>query len=169
MPPPPLLRADSTRVTYCTTASFAEHGQQYDIILLRHVLEHAHYPLQLLRGLRERLTEDGILCIEVPNLHSGCARLFGKHWKNYYVPRHIYHFTANSLREIAQLAGLDAQIGRNSMPLMGNTIALLTGLDKTNVLVQAFGVLFHPFQLIVERLCKSSTCINARCQRHVDG
>jgi 2-polyprenyl-3-methyl-5-hydroxy-6-metoxy-1,4-benzoquinol methylase len=162
--PPQLLQRQGCRVNYQNHTAFAGQRQKYDLIILRHVLEHTHHPVQLMKFLSERLAPDGVVYIEVPNLDSGCAKVFGKYWKAYYVPRHIFHYTKDSLAEIVERAGLEAEVGRNETPLMGNTISILTGADKSNVLVQGLGVLLHPIQLAIEALYRSSTCINARCR-----
>ncbi len=165
--PPQHLLDEDVRVNYFNLKDFGELNQKYDLIFLRHVLEHTHHPIELLNNLAKRLNPNGILYVEVPNLHSGCAKLFGKNWNSYYVPRHIYHYTIRSLKEIVTTAGLRAEIGKNEMPLMGNTISILTGLDKSNFLVQCMGALLFPIQILIEVFYGSSTCINARC-RHVE-
>jgi 2-polyprenyl-3-methyl-5-hydroxy-6-metoxy-1,4-benzoquinol methylase len=162
--PPPLLSRPSNGVQYYSLAAFQDHEQRYDLIILRHVLEHTHHPVDLVRFLGSRLAVDGVLYIEVPNLDSGGAQVFGTKWKGFYVPRHIFHYTVASLTEIVERAGLTAEIHRNEMPLMGNTVAILTGADQSNVLVQGLGVLLHPVQLLIEKWHGSSTCINARCR-----
>ena len=40
----------------------------YDMVIASHVLEHICYPEKLLRDIAERLTEDGILIVALPNL-----------------------------------------------------------------------------------------------------
>lgn len=154
-------------MNYYDLTAFAEQHRQYDLIILRHVLEHTHHPVQLVKYLSDLLAPDGVIYIEVPNLDSGCAKMFGKYWKGYYVPRHIFHYTIDSLTEIVKLAGLEAKVGRNEIPMMGNTISILTGADKSNVFIQCLGILLHPIQLVFEALYRSSTCINARC-RHTN-
>lgn len=162
--PPRLLQNQVGTVNYYSHTAFAEQNQQYDLIIVRHVLEHTHHPVQLVKCLSERLAPDGIIYIEVPNLGSGCAKVFGKYWKGYYVPRHIFHYTIDSLTDIVRCAGLEGEVGRNEIPLMGNSIWILTGADKSNVFVQCLGILLYPIQLGIEALYRSSTCINARCR-----
>jgi hypothetical protein len=101
--------------------------------------------------------------IEVPNLNSGCAKFFGRNWKLFYVPRHINHFTKESLRTICLKAGLIPEIGENEMPLMGNTLAIFFNLDQSNSFVKIAGILLHPIQMIIESCYRSSSCINAKC------
>ena len=45
-----------------------ELREQYDVIILSHVLEHICYPQRLLNDIRSRLTPNGILIIALPNL-----------------------------------------------------------------------------------------------------
>jgi len=78
--PPPLLQSRFERVSYCAVTEFAERRQRYDLIVLRHVLEHTHHPVQLVARLADRLASNGVLYIEVPNVDSGCAKVFGKYW-----------------------------------------------------------------------------------------
>ena len=162
---PRFLKRDGCRVNYYSQTAFTRHHQQYDLIIARHVLEHAHHPVRLVKQLSERLTSNGILYIEVPNLDSGCATFFGKHWRGYYVPQHIFHYTIESLAEVTKRAGLEAEMGRTEMPLMGNMVAILTGANMTSVVVRCLGVILHPCQLAIEAFCKSSTCITARCKQ----
>src|ERR1035437_4431924 len=71
--PPPLLEdRHDARVRYYSLMDFPKQDQAYDLIILRHVLEHTHHPVDLVRDLAARLTPDGVIYIEVPNLDSGC-------------------------------------------------------------------------------------------------
>lgn len=159
--PPPLIERNLHRVHYYGVDAFTDHAQVYDLIILRHVLEHTHHPVRLLSALRERLAPTGSMYIEVPNLESGCGRMFNKYWKGYYVPRHIFHFTISSLAQVIDLAGLEGDIHKSEMPYMGNTVAILTGTDVTSSVNRFFGILLHPLQLFIESASRSSTCINA--------
>jgi 2-polyprenyl-3-methyl-5-hydroxy-6-metoxy-1,4-benzoquinol methylase len=162
-PPPILLKNKlNIRIQYTEISDKAYKNKKYDLIILRHVLEHAHHPVELVKFLSSLLTPNGILYIEVPNLKSGCAKIFGKYWKGYYVPRHIFHFTKQSLNEVIQLAGMSGLVEGIEMPLMGNTFSTITGIDKKNMVVQLFGVLMHPFQILIELVFGSSTALFAR-------
>jgi len=163
---PPALFASRRfpRMRYFNVTTFAATDQTYDLIILRHVLEHTHHPIDLVRFLGSRLKPTGILYIEVPNLNSGCARFFKNKWKGYYVPRHIFHYTSESLHHIITSAGLEGKIEKNEMPVMGNMLSILFGLNKSNPLVQFSGILLHPFQLLLEALNSSSTCINVKAR-----
>ncbi len=42
-------------------------GSGYDAVICSHVLEHICFPTSLLNGIRDRLTEEGILIVALPN------------------------------------------------------------------------------------------------------
>ncbi len=44
-----------------------ESGEQYHLMILSHIMEHLRNPLQFLRGQQARITNNGLLFIEVPN------------------------------------------------------------------------------------------------------
>lgn len=165
--PPPLflINKHNHRIKYTEISDEIFKKEKYDLIILRHVLEHAHHPVELVKLLASLLSPEGILYIEVPNLKSGCAKIFGKYWKGYYVPRHIFHFTKQSLSEVIQLAGVCGKIEEIEMPLMGNTISIITGIDKKNLLVQLFGILLHPLQVLIELVSGGSTVLAARISK----
>jgi 2-polyprenyl-3-methyl-5-hydroxy-6-metoxy-1,4-benzoquinol methylase len=160
--PPELLKTRSTFLRYQSFSEF-KWTKKYDLIFLRHVLEHSHRPVDLLKKLASVLSRGGVIYVEVPNLNSGCAKFFGRNWKGFYVPRHINHFTKKSLTDVCLKAGLNPEIGENEMPLMGNTLAIVFNLDQSNFFVKIAGILLHPIQMIIEFWYRSSLCVNAKC------
>ena len=82
-----LLLGDKVRV------SIDEIDDKFDVITLWHVLEHLPHPEKTIGQLKEKLAEDGILIIAVPNFKSYDALHYGEHWAAYDVPRHLWHFS----------------------------------------------------------------------------
>lgn len=83
------------------TCSYAP--QTFDLIRLSHVLEHMRDPIGTLKTLRDWLTPDGVLYVEVPNIEvEAQERVRGKlfHYG------HINNFTPVTLRALAAMAGL---------------------------------------------------------------
>jgi SAM-dependent methyltransferase len=157
---PPLLEGPAGRgVRYVCVDEFnrSDFNTTYDIIFLRHVLEHSHDPNGLVSQLSKHLGKEGVLYAEVPNLHSTCARLFKGYWRGYHVPRHICHFSKNALSIIFTRNSLDFRIRRKEAQFMGNQMAILCGLQLSNPLVQTVGVFLHPAQALIERLFGTST------------
>ena len=70
---------------------------QYDMIMLWHVLEHI---LDIQAGiftLRKKLKNDGTIVVAVPNRDSFDSKVYKKYWAAWDVPRHLYHFNHKSL------------------------------------------------------------------------
>jgi len=72
----------------------------YDAICLWHVLEHLENPVEMKRWFQEHLSERGVLIIAVPNFKSWDAKHYGAHWAAYDVPRHLWHFSQESIEAI---------------------------------------------------------------------
>ncbi len=69
----------------------------FQLIHMSHVLEHMPDPLAALRHARELLAPDGLLIVRVPNIGSPWARAFGCDWYPLDVPRHLWHFSRDTL------------------------------------------------------------------------
>lgn len=82
-------------------SSFTELKQhQYDVITLWHVLEHLPNLEQQISQLHKRLKPGGTLIIAVPNFKSYDAQHYKEFWAAYDVPRHLYHFSRNTINRI---------------------------------------------------------------------
>jgi len=71
--------------------------EQFDVITLAHVIEHAHHPLELLQACYNLLKPGGFLWIETPNIAAEGHRLFGANWRGLEPPRHLVLFTVESM------------------------------------------------------------------------
>jgi 2-polyprenyl-3-methyl-5-hydroxy-6-metoxy-1,4-benzoquinol methylase len=72
----------------------------FDVITLWHVLEHVHELHKYLDTFYSLLNDSGILIIAVPNYTSFDARIYSQTWAAYDVPRHLYHFSPQSMRTL---------------------------------------------------------------------
>ncbi|HMA33862.1 MAG TPA: class I SAM-dependent methyltransferase [Chloroflexia bacterium] len=81
-------------------------AEEFDTVILWHVLEHITDPAGLLREVTRILRPGGTLLVAVPNFASVEARLARAHWFHLDVPRHLSHFTPAVLRALLQEAGL---------------------------------------------------------------
>lgn len=82
-------------------------AQNYDVITLWHVLEHVPDIENYFSFFNEKLHKDGLLVIAVPNFKSYDAKFYGEHWAAWDVPRHLWHFSKNSMQKISQTHGFD--------------------------------------------------------------
>ncbi len=150
-------------ISYVPYSQLRAHGR-FDLVLARHVLEHVSNPKKLVAEWLGFLTPKGRLYIEVPNLLSATAKLAGPRWPLWYVPKHLSHFTAHTLRRIVEAAGGDALIGTCEMPMMGNVVALRTGHSRFDPRFKLAGVALHPLQLALEAVAREGTCLYAIVQ-----
>ncbi|MGB0879102.1 MAG: class I SAM-dependent methyltransferase [Polaribacter sp.] len=71
--------------------------KKFDVITLWHVLEHIESLSKYLKTLKKSLKENGTLVIAVPNYKSYDAEFYKEYWAAFDVPRHLWHFSQNSI------------------------------------------------------------------------
>ncbi len=72
----------------------------FNLISLWHVLEHVPDLNQRIEQVKELLMPTGRVIIAVPNRNSYDAKLYQEFWAAYDLPRHLYHFTPDTIRAI---------------------------------------------------------------------
>jgi SAM-dependent methyltransferase len=80
--------------------------ESFDVITCFDVLEHLYEPLRVMTKVGEWLKPGGIFYVLVPNIDSAEARVFGTYWHGLEAPRHLFHYSPASLRNLANGAGL---------------------------------------------------------------
>lgn len=88
----------------------SDFGEEYDLIVVRHVLEHVLNPISFLTKVRKSLKEEGYLYIAVPNA------MFFNEKKAYSFLRHIhtYYYNLKTLLQMCKISGLFAmKTGQN--------------------------------------------------------
>jgi SAM-dependent methyltransferase len=81
-------------------------ASHYDAITMWHVLEHVHDLHSYLNTFSRILKQQGTLIIAVPNYTSYDADVYQEHWAAYDVPRHLYHFSPNSMDILVEQHGM---------------------------------------------------------------
>jgi SAM-dependent methyltransferase len=79
--------------------------ESFDVVTCFDVLEHMYQPRQFLARVLEWLKPGGILYAKLPNIDSWEARLLGTYWYGLELPRHLYHFSPQSLRRLMTTLG----------------------------------------------------------------
>lgn len=74
----------------------------FDVITMWHVLEHVPDLDEQIKQLKRVLKTDGTLIIAVPNFRSFDAKFYKEFWAGFDVPRHLWHFSKNSIRILFQ-------------------------------------------------------------------
>ena len=85
---------------------FELHEDQFDAITLWHVIEHVHLLHKYLEQLKKVVKPNGSIFIAVPNYTSYDAGVYQEFWAAYDTPRHLYHFSPDSMRKLLKDHGL---------------------------------------------------------------
>ena len=76
------------------------HDKSFNAITLWHVLEHVYDLDVLFKDIERLLSNSGKLFIAVPNINAMERKYFNNHWAAYDLPRHLYHFSSESLDKL---------------------------------------------------------------------
>lgn len=91
--------------------------KRYDVILMRHSLEHFENPLEVLGKINELLNDDGVVLLVVPNIDCLGRYLFGTDWE-WVLPWHCNFFNPKSIKRILASAGFtDMALYQTPSPL----------------------------------------------------
>ena len=82
-------------------------ANSFDAITMWHVLEHVHQLQEYIAQLKKLLTKNGVLFIAVPNYTSHDAAHYKESWAAYDVPRHLYHFSPESMKVLIEKHGMN--------------------------------------------------------------
>jgi len=80
--------------------------ESFDAITMWHVLEHVYNLNQDLAQIVSLVKKNGVLIIAVPNYTSFDAEYYREFWAAYDVPRHLYHFSPDAIKNIVEKTGL---------------------------------------------------------------
>lgn len=95
-------------------ADVAEAGAAgpFDVISLFHVVEHLRDPVAYLNGLREMLTPQGRLVVEVPNVDDALVSVYDipAYREFYFQKAHLYYFSKKTLEAVLAKAGFSSDV-----------------------------------------------------------
>jgi SAM-dependent methyltransferase len=81
----------------------------FDVVVMWHVLEHTPEPEQTLAEVGRVLRPGGVFLCAVPNFGSAEARFARDKWFHLDVPRHLSHFTVETLRSLLSVHGFTVE------------------------------------------------------------
>ena len=99
--------------------------KSFDVITLWHVMEHLEHLDATWERLHTQLSDQGTLIVAVPNHTSYDAHLYGKHWAAYDVPRHLWHFSPDTIRQFAHKHGFTF-VEEHPMPFDAFYVSMLS-------------------------------------------
>ena len=102
------------------SAEDVQFKQRYDIITMKHVLEHCVDFVPCLQKIFDYgLSNKGTLFLQLPQMKSYTSEKFGKYWYDYSLPYHRTHFTSTGIIKILTDIGFETVIYlREDIPLI---------------------------------------------------
>jgi len=92
---------------YSSKEDLKKTKKKFDVITLWHSLEHVHDLEETIRFLFNTLKVKGSVLVAVPNHRSFDAGHYKEFWAAYDVPRHIWHFSQDSIVNIFKKHGFE--------------------------------------------------------------
>jgi len=156
--PPALAGIESVR--YLPQTRSQVDNARYHAIFVRHVVEHHPRPDCLIRELKSKLNPNGRLFIEVPNRCSVWARVFGRAYFAYYLPRHLFHFAPRNLVDLIAKGGLRCEnVTLSHTPVVGQSLGNLFARSISNT--GFLGLATYPVQIAVDAMSGTSSTLRA--------
>lgn len=97
------------------TSFYKIEDDSLGIVSMWHVLEHVSDINKYMEKLYSILEDKGRILIAVPNPDSPDAKKYKEYWAAYDVPRHLFHFSKNNIKDLAQKHGF---IVENIKPML---------------------------------------------------
>jgi SAM-dependent methyltransferase len=127
-------------------------GEKFDVIVIRHVLEHFESPFPVLQNIRNLLKKNGLLVVIVPNLRCIGRYLFNTNW-TWVLPWHCNFFNPRSLRNIISLSGFTVLNSYQTPSPLWYPESFLRAFSRFNLITKAYNKLsilfFVPFVPVI--------------------
>lgn len=81
---------------------------QYDVVILRHIIEHFEYPKEMLQKTLKLLKDGGVIVIVAPNINCLGRYLFQTKW-DWIIPLHFNFFNMKSLVYLVESCSLSVK------------------------------------------------------------
>ncbi|MHB1414824.1 MAG: class I SAM-dependent methyltransferase [Chloroflexota bacterium] len=123
----------------------------FDGVILKHTIEHLHSPSSALDEIHRVLRPGGKVFLWLPNLESVEARIFGKYWSGYDVPRHLYTFSVSSITKMLEKSDLNVlRVGfSNAANDWIRSLSYLAGGCRATQFVRRIASVDNPIALLL--------------------
>lgn len=122
----------------------------FDVIVLRHVLEHIEQPSALLQDISTSLASQGRLIVEVPFAGSFWRKLMRERWAGYFFPYHRSVFSERGIRIVMERGHLKVDaITTSNPPIFG---VFFMGFGVRRLPARVLSALFYPLQILASAL-----------------
>ena len=150
--------------------------KHYHAICLFNVFEHLWDPVLALKKINTALVDGGCIVLEIPNFDSLGRSLFGKYWFLYHLPRHLSHFSHDSLDGLMKASGFSRHsIAKQFRPTVNvlsfqyfiqeyiRNNGIRTFFSEKNPFMIAIGVFY---ELLQNAVAQSNIMMAVYCKEH---
>lgn len=139
-----LLGKGKVKYGYLENCCFPDN--YFDVIAMNHVLEHIFDLSKILRQIKKKLKDDGILFIGAPNFNNLIVKILKNRWKALRVNEHIWHFKSGTIKKLLTKEGFQVIESKPIGPSIKNIfLAIRSMVKKESFLNQN---LFHRLLII---------------------
>lgn len=121
--------------------------ESFDAITFWWTLEHMYDPSAVLKDAYRLLKKGGVAIIGVQNIDSLEARLFKRYWFHLFLPKHLYHFSPESLTAILRKSGFNKIKIRHDLFSFGIIGSLQCYLNDRGIDISFTNPLFYMLSL----------------------
>jgi 2-polyprenyl-3-methyl-5-hydroxy-6-metoxy-1,4-benzoquinol methylase len=83
---------------------------EFNLVTMWYLIEHLHDPKGVLLEVNRVLKDSGVLLLTSPRVGGvNAMQLFGKNWRLYRVPEHLYYFSRTTIRRILNETGFEVK------------------------------------------------------------
>ena len=106
--------AESARQRYGLRVHVGELGElsfpdgHFNVVIMNHVIEHVYDPVGIMKECHRILKDGGVFVATTPNIESYGYKVFGPDWFGLDPPRHLYLFSRETLKRVAEQAGFES-------------------------------------------------------------
>lgn len=118
-------------------------GKTFDRIVLWHTLEHIHAINETLEWTVKKLQPEGVVVIALPNPASSDAKHYRENWIAWDAPRHLFHFTPDTLKKLLEAHNLTVF---RQLPYPPD--ALYNIFHSEKLLCKRHNLSFHPLRKV---------------------
>ena len=83
----------------------------FDMVAMWYLIEHLRNPKETLQEIKRVLSKNGVFVITTPRMGGGVnfMRLYGKNWRLFKVPEHLYYFSEKIISKMLYQTGFNVQ------------------------------------------------------------
>ncbi|MBF0542399.1 MAG: class I SAM-dependent methyltransferase [Nitrospirae bacterium] len=86
-----------------------ETDKKFDVVLLRHILEHIENPYNTLEKISRLMSADGVLIVVVPNINCIGRYIFDTRW-SWILPYHCNFFSPDTVKTLLMRSGFEVMV-----------------------------------------------------------